>query len=297
MLACLGAMSLVSCDNAERGKMARGDSQFVPSQVAGWQLDEEVRRFDRRSIFDFIDGAGEVYLSFTFHDVSVHTYQREGFPEITAEVFDMGSAEDAYGVFSYARESEERGIGRAYEYRGSVLCFWQDRYYVCVTCYEQTEDTREVLLTLAREISDRLPDEGQRPALISVLPEEKMVRHSERYFHLHSSLNYHYFVARENLLKMSPDIRAVMARYAPGTTHLLCVEYPDASTADEGYSGFMRGYLPEAENQKPVETEDGLWTSARLQDCLVVVVFDATSSEHADLLMENLGRQLIDYTE
>jgi len=287
---------LVSCDNEERDNMARNNSLLVPEQVAGWQLQDEVSTFDRRSIFDYIDGAGEVYLSFSFRDVAVYKFQREGFPEITAEIFDMGSAEDAYGVFSYAREFDEPGIGQAFEYRGSILCFWQDRYYVCVTCYEQTDDTKEVLPTLAREIGRRLPDEGSRPGLIEVLPADGLVPHSERFFHLHSTLNYHFFVARENLLQMSPDTRAVMACYTPGTIFLLCVEYPDKQKAGEGYRGFMEGYLTEAKGERPVQTEDGKWTAARLQDRFVTVIFDATSEDQAAGLLENLETRLVENT-
>ncbi len=297
MLVWLGVASLVSCDKTERDNVPFTPRQFVPEQVAGWQVRDEVLTYGRRTIFDYMDGAGEVYLSFGFREVAVFRFVREDSPDITVEIFDMRSAEDAYGVFSYARESEETGIGQAYEYRGSVLCFWQDRYYVCVVCYEQNDDTREVLLTLAREIGERLPNEGSRPGLVGVMPDEGLVPHSERYFHLHSTLNYHYFVARENLLQMSPDTRAVMARFAPGTTFLLCVEYPNEEDARAGYRGFMEGYLPEAEGFRPIQTEDSKWTAAKGQGRYVLTVFDAESEEQATRLIEKLAARLAQNTE
>lgn len=285
LLAGLSLIGLVSCDPEENQGVA--NRQFVPPNVAGWEVQDSVRTFDRRTIFDYIDGAGEVYLSYGFRDVTVHRFLREGSPEITVEIFDMGSAEDAYGVFTYARESESEGIGQAYEYRGSVLCFWQDRFYVCVTCYEQTAETKEVLPELARQIAERLPDDGSRPPLIDVLPAEQRVEHSERFFHLHSSLNYHYFVARENLLNMGPETRAVMARYTPGSVRLLCVQYPEATAASAGFQGFADGFLPESETGAPVPMENGLWTGARLIDRFVVVVFDATGEEQANNLLDS----------
>jgi hypothetical protein len=283
----------MSCDKGEKGDVA--NREFVPEEVAGWRLQDEVRTFDRRSIFDYIDGAGEVYLSFDFKDVLVYSYQREDSPEITAEIFDMGKAEDAYGVFTYARESEASGIGRAYEYRGSVLCFWQDRFYVCVTCYEQTDETREVLPDLARDIANRLPDSGSRPELVDVLPEDERIPHSERFFHLHSSLNYHYFVARENLLNMSSETRAVMARYASGSVRLLCVQYPDSASATEGFQGFMTSYLPESNDQKPVQMENDLWTAAGIKGRYVMVVFDTISEDQALRLLDNLDARLAEF--
>jgi len=54
-------------------------------------------------------------------------YGKGGEPQITVELFDMGTPDDAYGVFSYGREQEETGIGGGYELRSSVLSFWQNR--------------------------------------------------------------------------------------------------------------------------------------------------------------------------
>jgi len=280
----------VSCEKGERNSVT--SRQIVPEQIDGWQLQPEVRSFDRRTIFDYIDGAGEVYLSFAFRGVNVYSYRREGAPEITAEIFDMSVPEDAYGVFSYARESEEPGIGQAFEYRGSVLCFWQDRYYVCVTCYEQTDETSEILPALAREISKRLPDEGKRLDLVNILPEEGKLLHSERFFHLHSSLNYHFFIARENLLNMSPDTRAALARYSPGSACLLCVQYPDAEQAGAAYRSFVEGYLPEFEGAAPVRIEDGKWAAAEVNDRYVTAVFEVATESQARQFLEQIKANL-----
>ena len=295
LLAGLILIGLASCGPEENQGVA--NRQFVPQNVAGWEVQDSVRTFDRQTIFDYINGAGEVYLSYGFREVTEHRFQREGSPEITVEIFDMGSTEDAYGVFTYARESESEGIGQAYEYRGSVLCFWQDRYYVCVTCYEQTAETKEVLPELARQISGRLPDGGTRPGLVDVLPPEQRVEHSERFFHLHSSLNYHYFVARENLLNMGPETRAVMARYTPGSVRLLCVQYPEAPAASAGYRGFADGFLPESETGAPVQMENSLWTGVRQIDRYVIVVFDATTEEQAEQLLNGVETNLSTSTQ
>jgi len=297
ILVWLGVASLGSCGKAGRDNVPRTVRQFVPEQVAGWQVQDEVLAYGRRTIFDYIDGAGEVYLSFGFRDVTVFRYLREGSPEITVEIFDMGTAEDAYGVFSHSREYLESNLGSDFASRGGVACFWQDRYYVCVVCYEQTEDAGEALMELARGIKERLPEERSRPGLVEILPDDGLVPNSVRFFHLHSSLNYHYYVARENLLQMSPDTRAVMARYAPGTTFLLCVEYPNEEDASEGYRGFLEGYLPEADGKGPVPTENGKWTAADVQGRYVLAVFDADSEEQATQLIENLAARLAQYTE
>ncbi|NIN72217.1 MAG: hypothetical protein GTO46_09935, partial [Gemmatimonadetes bacterium] len=198
---------------------------LLPEQIGSWTRSDAVDTYDRETIFDYIDGAGEVYRSYAFDQVVVAFYTSAQGPDITVELFDMGKPADAYGVFSYAREREETGIGGGYEQKGRVLCFWQERYYVCVAAEERTDDSDRALLDFARAISERLPPASDPPDLVTILPDEGLVAFSQRFFHLHQSLNYHYYLARENILKLSDETDAVLARYAPGSTYLLLVRY------------------------------------------------------------------------
>ncbi len=204
----------------------------------------------------------------------------------TSKDFDMGNPADAYGVFSYAREREETGIGGGYEQKGRVLCFWQDRYYVCVASEERTDESDSALLEVARAISGRLPPASGPPDLVSMLPGAGLVASSQRFFHRHQSLNYHYYLARENILELGDETDAVLARYAPGSTYLLLVRYASASDAVAAASSFRRGYLPEAGESQTVRTENGAYLSYGRRDRFVVVVLDAVSETAASDLFQ-----------
>lgn len=84
----------------------------LPLEAAGWKWDGKDLNYNRRTIFDYIDGAGELYLAYNFQAVRVRRFEKSGQPSIIAELFDMGSSEDAYGVFSFERQDEDAGIGQ-----------------------------------------------------------------------------------------------------------------------------------------------------------------------------------------
>ena len=231
--------------------------RLLPQQISNWTRVESSVTYDRETIFDYINGAGEVYRSYDFGEVLISRYTSQDKPEVTVELFDMGNPSDAYGVFSYARESEQIGIGGGYEQKGRVLCFWQDRFYICVSTEERTSDSDQDLTAVARSISQQLPSTTSLPDLVNKLPTEGLVRFSERFFHLHQSLNYHYYLARENLFNLSAETDAVMARYAPGATYLLLIEYANEASAVEALTSFKGLYLPDAGNSSTVETENG----------------------------------------
>ena len=79
---------------------------LLPERIGDRVRQDSSLTYDREAIFDYINGAGEVYRSYAFRDVLVARYARDSGDEVTVELFDMGLTEDAYGVFSYARESE-----------------------------------------------------------------------------------------------------------------------------------------------------------------------------------------------
>jgi len=94
-----------ACGNPD----ARSSStaMLLPENIGDWVKQDAPVTYDRETIFDYINGAGEVYRSFAFRDVLVQTYGTPEGRRVTVEVFDMGNPEDAFGVFSYAREDEE----------------------------------------------------------------------------------------------------------------------------------------------------------------------------------------------
>jgi len=264
---------------------------LLPEQIGAWTREESPASYDRETIFGYIDGAGEVYRSYAFARVNVAVYTNPAAPDMTVELFDMGNPADAYGVFSYAREREQSGIGGGYEQRGRVLCFWQDRYYVCVASEERDADSDRATQDVARAISERLPPVSEPPDLVSMLPSDGLVPFSQRFFHLHQSLNYHYYLARENILGLTEETDAVLARYAPGSTYLLLVRYANGTEAAAAASSFRQGYLPEAGESQTVETENGAFLSYGHRDRFVIVVLDAVSEDAAnDLFQATLNR-------
>ncbi len=230
-------------------------AMLLPETLDDWVKEADPVIYDRETIFDYINGAGEVYRSYAFKDVVVARYGNSEGLAVAVELFDMGDPADAYGVFSYAREQEEMGIGAAYERRGSILCFWQDRFYVCVAAEQRDPDPGPIIEEVARGVSAGLPAAGSRPALVDMLPADGLRPLSERFFHVHQTLNYHYYLVRENVLNLSPETDAVLGRYQPGSAILLIVDYGEDGLATDALVSFRH---LSAQNNVSAETSAAL---------------------------------------
>src|SRR5512136_3073062 len=141
---CL-AVSIESADAAS----GQG-SVVLPSAVAGWTWDGKEARYDARTVFDYIDGAGEMFLAYGFEKLAVRRFEKADQPPLTVECYRMASAEAAFGVFSFERQDEGIGIGQGSEQGGGLLRFWKGRYFVSIFADGEGAEAESAILQLAR---------------------------------------------------------------------------------------------------------------------------------------------------
>jgi len=156
---------------------ASGDEKLqmrnlMPKGAMGWHWDGMEEVYDPQTIFDYIDGAGEVYRAYNFKLLLVRRYRRSGQPSIVVDLFDMGSSEDAFGVFSFEREGDDVGIGQDSEYGGGMLRFWKGRFFVCASAAKETASAKRAIFQLGKAIADVIKTAGSRPNLLKLLPKK-----------------------------------------------------------------------------------------------------------------------------
>ncbi len=104
----------------QKGKM--NPEIFLPAEAAGWTWDKKETKYNSKTLFDYIDGAAELYLAYGFQGLNVRKFEKSGQPAITVELYEMASSADAYGLFSFERQDEAVGIGQGSEFGGGLIC-------------------------------------------------------------------------------------------------------------------------------------------------------------------------------
>src|SRR5512135_2556557 len=64
-------------------------ARALPAALAGWEKSRDDEVFDRDSVFDYLDGGGELYLAFDFRFVFVREYAKPDAPAIVVELYQM----------------------------------------------------------------------------------------------------------------------------------------------------------------------------------------------------------------
>jgi hypothetical protein len=286
---CLALISLYPSTIMAQEKSKTDQEAVFPTEVSGWKWDGKENHYNRKTIFDYIDGAGELYIAYNFNGVKVRRYEKPGQPPMTAEIFDMATSEDAYGVFSFERQDDEAGIGQGSEFGGGLLRFWKGSYFVSVFGEGQGREVETATLQLGKRISDSIKNGGPLPRLLNALPNGKtgLAGKSIRYLHSHILLNQRFFISNQNILNLHSKTEAVLGQYTQGQqkSHLLVIRYADEKEAATALQKFKNGYMPAAGEKRTLQTEDKKWTTVEPHKEFLILVFGTASKEAGEVLV------------
>jgi len=259
-------------------------------QTGAWTAHDPDSTYDGETIFDYIDGAGEVYRAYNMRECLSRRYTATGLPTIVLDIFDMGSSEDAFGVFTHDRDGKTVDVGQEGLYRQGWLSFWKGRFFVSIYMERETVDAKEAAYHLARAVDSLIGDEGPKPPILRKLPPEGLQDRSVRYLHHPLLLNYHYYLSDENILNLGKETDALLASYSRGgkRARFLLVHYPSPERARGAHEKFLASYLPEGGTGGAVLLENGKWSAALRKGSLLAVVLEADSR----LLAESLLREV-----
>lgn len=269
----------------------------LPVEVGGWKWDGKESTYNSRTVFDYINGAAELYLAYGFQGLKVRRFAKPGSPPINLEIYEMASPEDAYGVFSFEYQDEPAGIGQGSEFGGGLLRFWKGKYFASVYAEGEGEGVEAAILGIGRAAAQAIPAAGSEPKLIQLLPGKELglVDKSTRYLKSHVLLNQRFFISHQNLLNLSRKTEAVLAVYSRSgqRSQLLLIQYADADEAGSALKTFKKAYMSEAGDRDRLRTEDKKWTFARQQKEYLLLVFSAPAESDAEALLKATEEKII----
>jgi hypothetical protein len=275
----------ITCSGEKMNKLFTS----LPEHVQNWKKTDDGKIYNRETLYNYIDGGAELYLTFRFIEVFSQRYGDTANPqnEIILDIFDMGTSADAFGIFTCEREDEEVGIGQDSEYGGGLLRFWKDNYFVAITALCPEQIAKPVMLELGKEIANAITTTGSLPQLIDSLPTEGLNKKKIRYFHTIQPLNTRYFVASENILNLNKNTDCILAQYMRNKEkgYLLLVNYLNEQMAVSAYTTFITHYAPEAQKTGFAQLENKRWMGAKLIDRRLIIVFEAPDQKWAQNLM------------
>lgn len=160
-----------------------GLSSLLP-EVDTWSSTEKPESYYPENLFEYINGAAEIYLAYEFKELVVSQQQKDqSAKNVAVEIYDMGNETNAFGIYSAERypDNEFIEIGIQGYIEEGTLNFLVDRYYVKLLCFECEDQSQEVLKTFSQRIVERVGKTGNLPPLLKAFPSNGLQPNSENF--------------------------------------------------------------------------------------------------------------------
>jgi hypothetical protein len=160
----------------------QGERSPLP-RISGWTLTADSAVYDPTNLWDLIDGAAEVFLSYQFQELTVGSYADGKGYVVRAEIYRHGSPTMAFGMYAAERapEYEFVDLGTEGYVEEGVLNFLAGTYYCKLTTDTRGTPGREALTAVGRGVEAALRQERRWPEGIRLLPASGRKERSEGY--------------------------------------------------------------------------------------------------------------------
>ncbi len=151
----------------------RGQEASSPfPSVAGWVMTPDTAVYTPDNLYDLIDGAADVYLSYGFVDLHLADYRRSDGTEVRVEVYHHSTPANAFGIYSQERKPDYHFIPvgvQGYKDEG-VLNFLAGPYYVKISTHATGPGANQALAVIAQASAAHLRQDTAFPAPLRLFP-------------------------------------------------------------------------------------------------------------------------------
>jgi len=159
------------------------DMTAIFPPLEGWTKKGAPEIYTPDNLFEYINGAAEVFLSYDFIKLATLTYENTKKNSFTVDVYRHSSARNGFGI--YSQEKPQTGnflaIGTQGYYEKGVLNFLRGGYYVKMSGYDLGDNDKTVLTSAAEKIAANLEGPLDFPAAVKCFPNEGKITNSEGY--------------------------------------------------------------------------------------------------------------------
>jgi hypothetical protein len=255
--------------------------RMLPGVFDDWGIESD-KYFNPETLYDYIDGGAELYISYNFKDVISRRYKNSNGDEIVVELFDMVAPDNAYGVFTQQREEESTDILQECQIIIGSIIFWRHKYFVSLMNNKETPVVKEAMLHIANSISENIAVDANKPEIVLHLPVNNLLPNSIRYFKHYVWLNSYNFISSDNIYNINNENVAVLAKYSLGSKNVIVlhVNYKNESSKTESWRNLAKTFRFRTTEIRVIKhsESDGYYGFA-LNEQKIVSAFNSSTKE------------------
>ena len=152
-------------------------------EIEGWKKSDTIQSYTPDNLYEYIDGAAELYLSFDFQGLSVAEYINDSKASITVEIYRYKTPLHAFGIYSQERPSKGNflNIGCQGYIELPILNFVVGTVYIKISSYHTGNESQNLLTTFAQKLAQNVGGDTSLPHVLACFPEGGKMLNSEKF--------------------------------------------------------------------------------------------------------------------
>ena len=247
-------------------------AHLLPSdgELSGWVQSRAPSTYEGKTLYRDRPSSPDLYYAYGFRrqaEVEYETPQFGSKPLILLEVFDMGSPENAFGIYNFHTYPKMKfeWVGSKAMLSGNYLRFSKGKYFIQIEGYEIATGIREGMVTLAKTIATQIKDPPPDPPILVLLPSHNKINGSIKLFRSNWVLHQLYSTLPTNTPQLRDTAIGVSARYLDSTQSTnwtdaqiaFIIRFADTATAESVYT-LYRDSVPKGKIRIEVGTSGNL---------------------------------------
>lgn len=220
-----------------------GDGEFLD-----WVQSRAPSTYQGKTLYRDRAASPDLYHAYGFQRQAEVEYQAPQFgskPLILLEIFDMGTPENALGIYNFHTypQAKFEWVGSKAMLSGGYLRFSKGRYFIQIEGYEFATGIREAMIAIAKAIASQIKDPPPKPGILTLLPSDK-VSGSVKLFRSNWALRQIYSTLPVNVPQLSDPALGISARYRDNADSanwmdaqiVFIIRFSDTSAAESAYT-------------------------------------------------------------
>lgn len=228
-------------------------------ELLGWVQSRAPSTYEGKILYRDRATSPDLYYAYGFERQAEVEYQAPQFgskPLILLEIFDMGTPENAFGIYNFHTYPQMKfeWVGAKALLSGGYLRFSKGKYFVQIEGYEFATGIREGMIALAKAVAAQIKDPPPEPQGLALLPTNKKVHGSTKLFRSNWALRQIYSTLPANVPQLTETALGISALYKDKIDSInwmdaqivFIIRFPDTATAETAYTHYRDAVMKEA---------------------------------------------------
>ena len=174
---------ILSCSSVNDSKSRVRFNSILLPEISDFTRAEKVKIYPADSLWNYIDGAADEYLSYRVVRVATVEYYRRNLT-YSIDIYEFAEPLGAFGIYAKRRLPDDNFINLGTEAllgNGYLYCL-KDRFFVTINSYGDELPDLESLRVFGTALDSLIPGKTDFPEQTFMFPQKRLVPHSEKFW-------------------------------------------------------------------------------------------------------------------